>query len=195
MKKSAEERFWSKVDNTGGPIHPVLGTRCWVWAGGLRRGYGTVVIGSLRKYAHRASWELTNGDIPEGLCVLHRCDNPPCCNPAHLFLGTVQENNADRVAKGRGRGAIGEANGSRTRPDRLARGDAHPARMHPECLARGENHGHAKLTEAAVREIRKARIAGVPQRELALRFGVSRPCISLIESRRNWSHVQDEGGA
>lgn len=73
---------------------------CWVWTGANsgRYGYGKLTS---HIYAHRAAWELSNGPIPSGLDVLHRCDNPPCCNPSHLFLGTARDNAADMLAKHR----------------------------------------------------------------------------------------------
>lgn len=67
------------------------------------RGYGQIGIAHVRYRAHRVAWEGVYGPIPDGLCVLHRCDNPPCCNVAHLFLGTKADNNADMAAKGRAR--------------------------------------------------------------------------------------------
>lgn len=78
---------------------------CWVWTGFRdRKGYGQIALDGRRGvhgYTHRVAWELHNGPIPDGLWVLHRCDNPPCCNPAHLFLGTAADNNRDMAAKGR----------------------------------------------------------------------------------------------
>lgn len=71
--------------------------------GASRSGHRRIWFEGRMRLAHRVAWMITNGPIPDGLCVLHRCDNPPCVNPAHLFLGTVQDNNADRDAKGRGK--------------------------------------------------------------------------------------------
>lgn len=93
---TTEERFWSKVDRSGGP------DSCWPWlAGRMRAGYGNFWMDGHEKLAHRVAWELTNGPIPIGLCVLHRCDNAPCQNPIHLWLGTKADNSRDMVSKGR----------------------------------------------------------------------------------------------
>jgi hypothetical protein len=82
-------------------------TPCEEWpAGRSDEGYGYVRWENRQWQAHRLQWVLVNGPIPEGLCVLHRCDNPPCVNPDHLFLGTRRDNNADMVAKSRGRLAL-----------------------------------------------------------------------------------------
>lgn len=92
---TAEERFWEKV-NTSGP------NGCWVWtASTFRHGYGKFWLDGKLRYAHRVSWKWTNGPIPEGLWVLHKCDNPPCVRPDHLFLGTDLDNKKDKVKKGR----------------------------------------------------------------------------------------------
>jgi HNH endonuclease len=76
----------------------VLGpNECWLWQGSIRNSYGSYS----GKYAHRVVWEILHGSIPVGLQVLHHCDNPPCVNPAHLFLGTIKDNHLDKAHKGR----------------------------------------------------------------------------------------------
>jgi len=89
-----KSRFWSRVQKTEG---------CWLWTGCVNStGYGSGTFGKARTHmAHRFSWEIAHGPIPDGLCVCHRCDNPRCVRPDHLFLGTRSDNQNDRVAKGR----------------------------------------------------------------------------------------------
>jgi hypothetical protein len=94
------DRFWKRARVAEGF------NSCWLWQGSThRQGYGRVGYkGNRAAFAHRVSWELTHGPIPDGAHVLHRCDNPPCVNPAHLFLGTHQDNMRDMADKGRAPG-------------------------------------------------------------------------------------------
>jgi hypothetical protein len=95
MKKNTEKDFWERVDKDTSP------TGCWLWTGGKNHGYGRISFNGKNFLAPRIAWEFTNGPIPDGLDVLHRCDNPPCVRPDHLFLGTLKDNYDDMVQKGR----------------------------------------------------------------------------------------------
>lgn len=160
-------RFWSKVDQSGAP------DSCWPWVGGrTTAGYGSVQWDGGVQYAHRIAWRLTAGPIPASIFVCHRCDNPPCCNPAHLFLGTHADNMVDKVAKGR-----------------VARGEASGPRRHPERMAHGATHWRVKLTEADVLAIRERAASCETRRSLATAFGVHESCINKIIRREAWAHV------
>lgn len=94
--KPVEPRLWAKIDASSGA------SSCWPWtATRMKTGYGMISVAGKGRKATRVVWEVVFGPIPEGFHVLHRCDNPPCCNPAHLFLGTHVDNMADKRAKGR----------------------------------------------------------------------------------------------
>jgi hypothetical protein len=108
---------------------------------------------------------------------MHKCDNPPCCNPAHLSVATQSENLADMHRKGRWKA-------------RVYSGDEHWSRKRPDRVARGEQNGSAKLTEAAVRQIRIRRTAGARSIDLATEYGVSKEMINSIVARRSWGHVE-----
>jgi hypothetical protein len=98
--KPVSERFWPKVAKSDG---------CWEWRGAKTLGYGRINVGRRSILAHRVSYEMANGPIADGLVVCHRCDNPSCVRPDHLFLGTLGDNNADMFAKGRGTTAAANA--------------------------------------------------------------------------------------
>lgn len=162
-------RYLSRVDRRGPD-------ECWPWtASGTPEGYGQMRIGARQNIlAHRVAYALAHGAIPPGRLVLHRCDNPGCNNPAHLFLGTDRANSDDKIAKGR-----------------HAHGDRHGMRLHPERVPRGERSGLAKLTTADVLEILNRRAAGVKLTVLAAEYGIAGATVSGIARGRIWRHVYE----
>ena len=156
---------------------------CLEWTGATARGgYGNLMVVS-RTWgpAHRVAWELAHGPIPDGLWVLHRCDNPKCVEADHLFLGTHADNMSDMVAKGR--------HPSVRSPECRERGGRHWTKRHPDRVARGERGSGSKLTEAGVVEIRRLRASGAALSELAAAFNVSETTISSIAHKKTWKHV------
>ncbi len=162
-KRSHRHRFWARAYRTEG---------CWEWRGHRNGsfGYGRVTINGRRELAHRWAWLLVNGPIPEGLWVLHHCDNPQCVRPDHLYLGTATDNAHDRDIRNRG-----------------SRGAAHAAKM---TVRRGSQNKRAKLTESQVAEIRR-RYTGRygQQQELAEEYGIHRMTLHRIVHRQRWTHV------
>lgn len=152
-----EERFWRFVDKSG---------ECWTWTGGSRgqKGYGMIQIGgkgSPKVLAHRLSYELHHGSIPEGLVVMHSCDNPSCVNPSHLAVGTQSQNILDAINKGR--------------------------KFVPELpVFKGSAHHKAKINEEQAKYIRTC---GRRTDELALEFGLSKTTVIRIKSGKIWSHI------
>lgn len=156
IAEDPEVRFWMNVDS-GAP------SGCWEWSGyTFKAGYGGISIGGTMVYAHRLSYELHYGPITNGLCVLHRCDNPKCVRPDHLFLGTRRENAADRDSKGRQ--AKGEASG--------------PAKLREsEVLA---------IRELYRRYRRRARVARGLNSFLSRWFGVAAQTVGEVASGVTW---------
>jgi hypothetical protein len=142
---------------------------CWIWKlAKLHFGHGAMTVGGKVKKAHRVSYELHCGPIPQGKMVLHRCDTPSCVNPAHLRLGTHAENMAEMSERGR-----------------AARGaDNHFGRV----AYHGPAHGMAKLTEDGVREIRSASKRGEITR-VAQKYGITRAAAGHVRARRSWKHI------
>ncbi|MFD0856650.1 helix-turn-helix domain-containing protein [Actinomadura adrarensis] len=158
--RTFEERFWSKVA-IGGPDD------CWEWQRSRRSdGYGQfrVKVGQSPQRTHRVAWMLTYGDAGM-LSVLHRCDNPPCCNPGHLFLGTIGDNVDDMMAKGRGSGP---------RPENIG--------ALVELVRR--------LSDDDILQARREHAMGISCRSIARRLGVHHTTISRLIRGDHWSSYQ-----
>lgn len=149
---SRELPFWSRVKKSDG---------CWEWMGNRGpRGYGTIKVAGKVYRTHRYAYALVNGPIPEGYFVCHRCDNPPCCRPDHLFLGTAKDNNHDMMRKGR------YVNGSA---------------LHPEKKARGLRCGTGRIPFETIVAIRSDRIEKrIPYGVLAVKYAVSKSHVARI---------------
>jgi hypothetical protein len=163
-------RFWAKVQ-IAGPDD------CWLWtAAKSPKGYGRFGAGYRTYVSHSLARFIVTGEWRDGLLTLHNCpngDNPSCCNPAHLWLGTDADNVADMVRKGR-----------------QCPGDRHPLHLNPLRAARGERSGTAKLTTKRVLRIRSVHAARKYRlRELAKRFKISHGCLLDIICRRTWRHI------
>lgn len=132
---------------------------CWEWQGSYRGQYGTISYQGKSKSTHRASYLIFKGEIKKGLCVLHRCDNPKCCNPDHLFLGTSKENTQDMIKKNRKK------------------------------VVAGEKVHSAILTEDKVLKIRELHKNGLKIKEIASIFRIKYfTCLDVV-NRRNWCHI------
>jgi len=133
---------------------------CWEWQGTINTGYGRFTYRGKEYAAHRTSYEIHHGPIPDGLFVCHNCpdgDNPRCVNPSHLFLGTSAENTADRDQKGR--------------------------------QAKGTRSWNARLIESDILKIREMYSNGIPQKDLAVLFDMNSGTISSIIRGKSWRHI------
>lgn len=163
-RKSLEERYWAKIDRRGPD-------ECWPWTGGLGGSpYGLFWDGSYYEgtnhprmvTATRVGYKLRVGPIPSGFLVCHTCDNPPCHNDRHWFLGTPSDNQRDCAEKGRNRAPKNQ----------------------------GSRHGRSKVTESQVDEIRKKYLSGrYLQKDLAEEYGILQQQVSRIVRGRSWSHM------
>lgn len=160
LRGPVAERVAFYVDRTGGAA------ACWPWsAGRCRDGYGIVSIKNRPwRATHAVLTFLCGATVPVGMCVCHRCDNPPCCNPSHLFVGTNADNMADKARKGRGK---------------------NPTRS-------GELNHLSVLKEAQVYEIARRLGRGERPYLVAAAVGTSRPTIFAIRSRKTWKHLDLE---
>jgi hypothetical protein len=157
QRASLERRFWICVRRNGK-------NGCWRWVGFIDRdGYGVLGAPARKNKnlrAHRVAWLLHNGPVPPGLWVLHHCDNPPCCNPKHLWVGTPRENALDMIRKNR-----------------------HGA-------PKGAKHYAAKLTAAGVRDARKRFKQGETLTALAIEYQVSTSTLGEAVHRYTWKSVK-----
>jgi len=152
------DRFWSCVDKGGD---------CWLWTSGTwPTGYGRFYVDKQQYFSQRISYALTHGSCPPDKMVCHKCDNPPCVNPDHLFLGSGFDNMRDMVSKGR-----------------VARGG-----NHGEWVSGEKNH-RAKLVASQIVEIRRLRAAGAECKDIAKKFGIHRTNVSLIANGQRWKHI------
>ena len=151
-----EQKLWKNT------TIPEDRSKCWIYNRMTGEGYGDMSNRKVYRRAHRFSWELHYGPIPEGMYVCHKCDVRNCVNPDHLFLGTHQDNQIDKIKKGRSK--------------------------HP----RGSESGGAKLTEIQVLSIKKAIKEGIRLIKLARLYNVSDHCIGSIKMGRTWAHIKEE---
>lgn len=182
LSEKDKERITSQIENKGPD-------ECWEWTGNKARGYGQIMVGGKVHKAHRLAYFIAHGAFDWSMFVCHTCDNPSCCNPSHLFLGTCSDNFQDMLKKGRANKASGDRHGMRLKPERRATGDRHGSKTHPESTQKGVKHWNTKITEDNVRVIRSRCEAGEYHRVVAKDYGLSRQTIGDIASRKKWSHV------
>jgi len=153
--QTATERFWAKVEKHGED-------ECWEWRGYSNGRYGQLHADGRKQYAHRYSYELHKGQIPEGLQIRHQCHNQLCVNPQHLDVGTMQDNSDDKV------------------------------RARRQSYLYGESNPKVKLTDAQCLEmINKYKEEGIPHKQLATEYGVSRESIRQIINKERRAYLQE----
>jgi len=151
MLEKMDERFITKVNKTA---------TCWLWTGGLDSwNYGNYRLNGKCVKAHRYSYMINKGNIPEGMLIRHTCDEPKCVNPSHLILGTHQDNMNDRNQRNR------------------------------QARNKGEKSGNAKANNDIVKEIRILYGFGFTHIELANKYNIGRTSVGLIINKKAWSHI------
>jgi hypothetical protein len=157
-RKSLKQRFLEKIREDSE-------TGCWEWQGSKNNhGYGVMGVGRSNRAAHRVGYELYRRPLEKGELALHRCDNPGCVNPRHIFTGDQKANVRDMNAKGRGNYTKEKVRGSRS--------------------------PNSKLTEADVAELKRRLLLGEPKTKLARDFNISRAVIWNIQTGKAWTHVE-----
>ena len=164
LTENDKTRFWEKVDKT-----PISG--CWIWTRAkTRNGYGNFGIGSRNFASHRIAFTICKGEIPFGVLVCHDCpfgDNPECCNPDHLFLGTHKENGQDAAKKGRS-----------------TRG-----RKHPNQTKRGENARRVRFKNEDILNMRRLSREGMTNVAIGKLYNAATPHVWGIVNRKLWTHI------
>lgn len=160
MRKNIKENIWNFIDKNG-PVVDIKLRKCWIWLGyKTNKGYGTMRVNMKTYLTHRLTYELTYGKIKRGNFICHKCDNPSCVRPSHLFSGTHKDNMQDMFKKGR-----------------------HNNR-------KGENSNVSKLTERQVLEIRaKYKPKIYEMKKLAKEYNISFQNVSAIVNRKLWKHI------
>lgn len=195
---NAEERFWSKIAKAGPD-------ECWEWKA-FRNwdGYGMMYFHGRDHRANRIAWMITFGDIPKGMNVCHKCDNPPCCNPNHLFLGTQLDNMSDCAKKGRNVAKLSESEVAEIKREYFS-GRSSQVELARKYSVRGNiifeivtgktwswvekdlvNTRHVPRKRITPKQIEQIKsmipLEGLTSREIANKCGVSEATISLIRS-------------
>jgi hypothetical protein len=169
IKQTQEFKLRKKIESLENKYIPEPNSGCWIWIAAGYKGkfnYGQVQFNGKVIVAHRASWILYNGEIAPGLFVLHKCDNPSCVNPSHLFLGTKKDNHLDMMSKGRGEHISA-----------------------PRPFQRGEKHPNAKFSDDQARFIRFLWRNGVSVKAIAECFRVKKCTVSALVHGHSYKYV------